>query len=188
MTDEQLLELARLSLDGEIHRHSIDQFCQTYPDITEEEAYRGQELRLKLMEQQGHHVVGYKLGGTSLAKVNQLKSTIYSSSLAVIPVSSVIYGRLMEYMEMEHGKDLEMCTRLHPKVEPELAFIMGEDLKGEYVTAADVLHATSRIAPAFEIIDSRFHDFKIGRRYDGVIDNTSSAAFMLGGDEKAPGI
>ena len=37
MTDEQLLELARLSVDGEINRHSIDQFCQTYPDITEEE-------------------------------------------------------------------------------------------------------------------------------------------------------
>ena len=68
MTDEQLLELARLSLDGEIHRHSIDQFCQTYPDITEEEAYRGQELRLKLMEQQGHHVVGYKLGGNQLSQ------------------------------------------------------------------------------------------------------------------------
>ena len=103
MTDEQLLELARLSLDGEIYGHSIDQFCQTYPDITEEEAYRGQEFRLKLMEEQGHHLVGYKLGGTSLAKVNQLKSTIYSSSSAVIPTSSVIYGRLMEYMEMEHG-------------------------------------------------------------------------------------
>ena len=186
MTDEQLLELARLSLDGEIYGHSIDQFCQTYPDITEEEAYRGQEFRLKLMEEQGHHLVGYKLGGTSLAKVNQLKSTIYSSSSAVIPTSSVIYGRLMEYMEMEHGKDLVMSTRLHPKAEPELAFIMGEDLKGEHVTAADVLHATSKIAPAIEIIDSRFHNFKIGRRYDGVIDNTSSAAFMLGEGRKSP--
>lgn len=92
----------------------------------------------------------------------------------------------MEYMEMEHGKDLVMSTRLHPKAEPELAFIMGEDLKGEHVTAADVLHATSKIAPAFEIIDSRFHNFKIGRRYDGVIDNTSSAAFMLGEGRKSP--
>lgn len=186
MTDEQLLKLAKLSIDGEMNRHSIDQFCQTYPDIKEEEAYRGQELRLKLMEEQGHYAVGYKLGGTSLAKVNQLKSTIYSSSSAVIRTSSVIYGRLMEYMQMKPGEDLLISTRLHPKVEPELAFIMGEELAGGHVTAADVLHATKEIAPAFEIIDSRFHNFKIGRRYDGVIDNTSSAAFMLGEGRRSP--
>lgn len=186
MTEEQLLELAKLSIDGELNHHSIDQFCQTYPDITEEEAYRGQELRLKLMEEMGHRAVGYKLGGTSLAKVNQLKSTIYSSSAAVIRTSSVIYGRLMEYMQMEPGENLVLSTRLHPKVEPELAFIMGEDLEGSHVTAADVLHATKEIAPAFEVIDSRFHNFKIGRRYDGVIDNTSSAAFMLGEGRKSP--
>ena len=186
MTDEQLLELARLSVDGEINRHSIDQFCQTYPDITEEEAYRGQELRVKLMEEQGHYAIGYKLGGTSLAKINQLKSTIYSSSSTVISTSSVIYGRLMEYMEKKQGENLVFDRYLHPKVEPELAFIMGRDLYGEHVTAADVLHATKEIAPAFEIIDSRFHNFKIGKRYDGVIDNTSSAAFMLGEGRKSP--
>lgn len=186
MSEEQLRKLAEISIDGEINHHSIDQFCQTYPDITEDEGYRGQEIRLKIMEEMGHYCIGYKLGGTSLAKVNQLKSTIYSSSSAVIQTTSVVYGRLMEYMLMKSGENLILNTRLHPKVEPEIAFIMGSDLSGKNVTAADVLHATKEIAPAFEIIDSRFHNFKIGRRYDSLIDNTSSAAFMLGEGRKSP--
>ena len=42
------------------------------------------------------------------------------------------------------------------------------------------------MAPAFEIIDSRFHDFKIGSRYDAIVDNTSSARFKLGVGRRHP--
>ena len=68
MTEEQLATLAKISIDGELGCHSIDQFCQTYPDITEEEGYRGQVIRMHMMEQKGYRVVGYKRRGTSLAK------------------------------------------------------------------------------------------------------------------------
>lgn len=186
ITQEELLKLAQISIEGELENHSIDQFCQTYPDITEDEAYQGQEMRLKLMENLGYKAVGYKLGGTSLAKVSQLKSTIYSSASAVVKTSQVVYGRLMDYGRMEPGEDLHLSTRLHPKVEPELAFIMGAAVKGADVTPADVMNATAEVAPAFEVIDSRFHDFKIGRRYDSIIDNTSAGAFMLGVGRKSP--
>ena len=141
LTLEQLRKLAEISIDGEFNHHSIDQFCQAYPGITEEEGYKAQEIRMKLVEEKGFHVTGYKLGGTSLAKVNQLKSTIYSDPNAVVPTSVITYGRLFDYMRMGADEDLVFESRLHPKVEPE---------------------------------------FKIGWRYDALIDNTSAAAFKIG--------
>ena len=186
MTEEQLATLAKISIDGELGCHSIDQFCQTYPDITEEEGYRGQVIRMHMMEEKGYRVVGYKLGGTSLAKLNQMKNTIYSKASAVTKPTQITYGRLMDYMRLQSGEELKLSDHIHPKVEPELAFIMGEDLSGEFTDVAEVMRATAMVAPAFEIIDSRFHDFKIGRRYDALIDNTSSSAFMLGEGRRRP--
>lgn len=181
MTHEELLKLVQISLDGEFQVHSIDQFCQTYPDITEDEGYEGQEIRTAILEEKGYKVTGWKLGGTSLAKIGQMKSTIYANAAAVATDQPKIsYGRLMDYMAIAPDGVLHFEKRLHPKVEPEIAFIMGKDLAGEFVTAADVMAATEMLAPAFEIIDSRFHDFKIGRRFDALIDDTSSAEYKLG--------
>lgn len=180
LTNAQLRELAEISLNGELQHHSIDPFCQTHPGITEKEGYQGQEIRMKLSEEKGFRVIGYKLGGTSLAKINQLKNTIYANPDAVAPISVITYGRLFNYMHLPEDADLDLRNHLHPKVEPEFAFVMGKPLCGEYVSAADVIKATEYVAPAFEIIDSRFHNFKIGWRYDALIDNTSSSAFKLG--------
>ena len=66
MTEEQLATLAKISIDGELGCHSIDQFCQTYPDITEEEGYRGQVIRMHMMEEKGYRVVG-KTGTAEIA-------------------------------------------------------------------------------------------------------------------------
>ena len=181
-----IAQLVELSLDGEYHHHSIDQFCKTYPELTEAEAYEGQALRVQRMEEMGHRVVGYKLGGTSLAKQKQMASTIYDKGGLTVKPTGITYGRLMDYMLLAPDEDLSLSQLLHPKVEPEMAFIMGQDLSGPYVTAPDVMNAAEWVAPAFEIIDSRFHNFKIGSRYDAVVDNTSSARFKLGEGRKCP--
>lgn len=187
LSKEIISRLVELSMDGEYGQHSIDQFCKTYPELTEAEAYEGQALRVKRMMELGHRPVGYKLGGTSLAKQKQLASTIYDKGGVAVKTTRVVYGRLMDYMELGAEEDLSFSQVLHPKVEPEMAFIIGDDISGAYVTAADVMYVTEWVAPAFEIIDSRFHDFKIGSRYDAIIDNTSSARFKLGVGRKAPG-
>ena len=181
-----IAQLVELSLDGEYHHHSIDQFCKTYPELTEAEAYEGQALRVQRMEERGHRVVGYKLGGTSLAKQKQMASTIYDKGGLTVKPTGITYGRLMDYMLLAPDEDLSLSQLLHPKVEPEMAFIMGQDLSGPYVTAPDVMNAAEWVAPAFEIIDSRFYNFKIGSRYDAVVDNTSSARFKLGEGRKCP--
>lgn len=186
LSKEILCKLVELSLDGEYNHHSIDPFCNTYPELTEEEAYQGQAMRLARMEEMGHRLVGYKLGGTSLAKQKQLASTIYAKGGLSVQTTKVVYGRLMDYMALGEEEDLSFAQVLHPKVEPELAFIMGRDVSGAYTTAPDIMNATAWVAPAFEIIDSRFHNFKIGSRYDAIVDNTSSARFKLGQGRRAP--
>lgn len=186
LSKDILAQLVELSMDGEYRRHSIDPFCNTYPELTEAEAYEAQALRVRRMEELGHRVVGYKLGGTSLAKQKQLKSTIYAGGGSAVKTTKVVYGHLMDYMRLAPEAPLAFSQLLHPKVEPELAFVMGCDLSGAYVTAPDVMSAAEWVAPAFEIIDSRFHDFKIGSRYDAIVDNTSSARFKLGEARRAP--
>lgn len=186
LSKENIEWMVERSLDGEFNHHSIDQFCQAYPDLTESEAYVGQMMRYRRMEEMGYHLVGYKLGGTSLAKQKQLASTIYAKGGMDAATTKVVYGRLMDYMRIADDGDLSFAEVLHPKVEPELAFIMGQDISGAYVTAPDIMFATEWVMPAFEIIDSRFHNFKIGRRYDAIVDNTSSARFKLGQGRVSP--
>lgn len=186
LSKEDIEKIVELSMDGEYNHHSIDQFCKTFPGLTEAEAYEGQALRVKRMEEKGFRVIGYKLGGTSLAKQKQLQSTIYSGTGLTAKVSSVVFGRLMDYMQLPADMNLDFSQLLHPKVEPELAFIMKHDLYGKFITAPDIINATEWVVPAFEIIDSRFHDFKIGSRYDAIVDNTSSARFKLGEGRKSP--
>ena len=67
----------------------------------------------------------------------------------------------------------------HAKVEPEIAFIFDKEVKGPSVTVADILAATAYIAPALEIIDSRFQGFSFTLP-DAVADNSSSSRFMIG--------
>ncbi|MFW6126558.1 MAG: 2-keto-4-pentenoate hydratase, partial [Chloroflexota bacterium] len=64
--------------------------------------------------------------------------------------------------------------------EPEIAFLLKEDLKGPGITVGRVLRATEGVMPAFEVIDSRYRDWKITVK-DSISDNASSAAIILGG-------
>jgi 2-oxo-3-hexenedioate decarboxylase len=74
---------------------------------------------------------------------------------------------------------LTLAELIHPRVEPEIAFILSDDLAGPGVTNHDVLDATAGVCAALEIIDSRFADFRFTAA-DVVADNTSAARFVLG--------
>ena len=73
---ELLTKLAEISLKGERNRESIDQFFKTYPDLDTHDGYVGQKIRLEMMEKEGYHLIGFKLGGTSLAKLTQIKDSL----------------------------------------------------------------------------------------------------------------
>lgn len=139
-----------------------------YPELTIEEAY---VLQDQLMEhrlaEKGVAAIGMKLGLTSKAKQEMMG------------VNQAIYGYLHSDMLSLESDAIDYSQLIHPKVEPEIAFLLGEDLQGENVTADEVLKATKYVAPALEIIDSRYKDFKF-TLVDVVADNCSSVKFVVG--------
>jgi 2-oxo-3-hexenedioate decarboxylase len=93
-------------------------------------------------------------------------------------IADVIWGRLTSGMQVEEGGGLAFRQCIHPRVEPEIAFVLKKALAGN-VTAAEALASVEAVAPALEIIDSRYRDFKFSLT-DVVADNASSSGFVIG--------
>ena len=94
-------------------------------------------------------------------------------------VSDLIWGRLTSGMLVEDGGSVSLAKYVHPRVEPEVAFLIGKPLAGR-VTAMQALAAVDAVAPALEIIDSRYQDFRFSLP-DVIADNASSSGFVIGG-------
>jgi 2-oxo-3-hexenedioate decarboxylase len=93
-------------------------------------------------------------------------------------VHDMIWGRLTDRMLMEPGGSLSMRRFVHPRVEPEVAFLLKSRLSGN-VDSMTAMAAVAGIAPALEIIDSRYENFKFSLT-DVVADNSSSSALVVG--------
>ena len=111
--------------------------------------------------------VGRKIGLTSFAIQDWLG------------VSEPDFGVLLDDMVVLDGAEANTSHLLQPRVEAEVAFVLGGDIRGPGVTAADVVRATDHVVPALEIIDSRIADWKITYE-DTIADNASSGLFVLG--------
>lgn len=131
-----------------------------------DDAYAVQAASIACRLARGERRVGVKMGFTSRAKMVQMG------------ISDVIWGRLSSAMLCEEGAPVPFSRFVHPRVEPELAFVLKKDLAGD-VSAVEALAAVEAIAPALEIIDSRYRDFKFSLP-DVVADNASSSGFVLG--------
>jgi len=144
---------------------AIPQFTESAP-LGIEEAYAIQALSMDRRFARGEKLVGVKMGLTSRAKMIQ------------VGVDEVIWGRLTDAMRLEEGGALSKKRYVHPRIEPELAFLMKRELSGN-VSAAEALSAVEAIAPAMEVIDSRYRDFKFALP-DVIADNSSSSGFVVG--------
>lgn len=129
-------------------------------------AYRVQEALVGLRTGRGERVVGVKLGFTSKAKMAQMG------------VSDVIVGRLTDAMQVRDGDSTDLACYIHPKAEPEVAYRLARDVDLDDPDE-DILDAVDAVAPAIEIIDSRYLDFKFTYA-DVVADNTSASGFAVG--------
>jgi 2-oxo-3-hexenedioate decarboxylase len=130
-------------------------------------AYAVQARLVAARHARGYRQIGIKMGFTSRAKMRQMG------------VSEMIWGRLTEDMRIDDGGEIELSRYVHPRIEPEVAFLLKSNLAGR-VSGAEALAAVEAVAPAMEIIDSRYESFKFNLA-DVIADNASSSGFVVGG-------
>ncbi|GLZ28604.1 2-keto-4-pentenoate hydratase [Lentzea sp. NBRC 105346] len=168
LTPEQRAEAADLLRAAERDRAPIKPLVELFPDIDVVDAY---EIQLINIRRRDRKVLGHKVGLSSLAMQQMMG------------VDEPDYGHLLD--EMELTGVARASDYLYPRVEVEVAFVLGADLPGEGCTVDDVLAATSYVAPSIELIDSRIIDWRISLP-DTIADNASSAGFILGDNGVPP--
>ncbi|MCB9100515.1 MAG: fumarylacetoacetate hydrolase family protein [Anaerolineales bacterium] len=127
---------------------------------------RWTEMRLE----RGETIIGRKIGLTSKAVQQQMG------------VDEPDYGTLWgsRYFAAAHGRaEVPVDLFLQPRIEGEIAFLMGRDVRGPHVTPQEVLAATEAIALSAEIVDSRIENWRI-KLVDTVADNASYGGFSIG--------
>jgi len=164
--------LAQHLADAEGNRQAVKRLTAEYPDLTVEDGYLIQRELVALKRTQGHRVLATKMGFTSRAKMKQMN------------VYEPIYGYIFDYMAIQDGV-LPMSEVIHPKVEAEIAFILGREIEGPGITGAQVLAATEYVVPALEVIDSRYQRFEFTLP-DVIADNTSASRVVIGSTLRKP--
>ncbi|MCW0182653.1 MAG: fumarylacetoacetate hydrolase family protein [Zavarzinia sp.] len=145
---------------------AIPQLTNDLPDLGIDDAYAIQALSIRRRLERGERRIGVKMGLTSRAKMQQ------------VGVDEVIWGRLTDAMVLEEGASLSRKRYVHPRAEPEVVFLMGRRLSGK-VTALEAMAAVEGVAPAMEIIDSRYQAFRFALP-DVIADNSSSSGLVIG--------
>ena len=86
-------------------------------------------------------------------------------------------------MEVLEGQPISLGRLLQPKVEAEVALVMGRDIDQGDITLPEFLRAVDHALPAIEIVDSRVTGWDI-RIEDTIADNASSGCYVLGAEPK----
>jgi len=152
----------------ELEAKDTPKITDTYPDMDWDDAYAIQDAIKRRKIARGNRMVGLKAGLTSHAKMKQMG------------VDTPVFGFLADYFSVPEGGEVQTSALIHPKVEPEIAFVTKAPLRGPGCHIGAVLAATDFVVPAIEIIDSRYRDFKFDLK-SVVADNCSSSRFVVGG-------
>lgn len=164
LTEEIRGTLADRLRDAERDRAPIAPLVESFPDLTAADAY---EIQLHNIRRRTAPVVGHKVGLSSPAMQQMMG------------VDEPDYGHLLADMRLDEGVPVDAGRYCYPRVEIEVAFLLGADLPSSGCTEADVLTATEALAPAIELIDSRIRNWTISLA-DTIADNASSAGFAVG--------
>jgi 2-oxo-3-hexenedioate decarboxylase len=157
----------------ELDRTDGGKITDEYPELDLETAYRVQRKLIDLKVAGGERVIGVKLGLTARAKQQQMG------------IDSPLTAVITDKMVLEAGVPIPMDELIHPKIEPEIVFVMKERLAGPGMTAATAMAAVGSVHAGFEVIDSRFTDFKFTLP-DVVADNASSSRLFIGASGTDP--
>jgi 2-oxo-3-hexenedioate decarboxylase len=163
----KIKELSSNLHEARVSGQPISQISGSLKDWTIDDAYSIQELGIEKRVESGEKLIGLKMGLTSEAKRKQMN------------LHSPLYGELTDKMEVKNGGEFSLTGSIHPKIEPEIAFMIDKDLEGD-VTTKEVLAAVSGVCIALEILDSRYDQFKYFSMEDVVSDNSSSSHYIIG--------
>lgn len=172
LTGQQRLAAAQSLLEATRLRKQAPQVSVQWPTVEIDDAYAISQLVAKIRADAGGKLVGHKVGLTS--KAMQASSKIDEPD----------YGHVFEDMLIEDGATVLASDFCVPRVEPELTFILSQDLRGPNVTGDDVMAATEWIVPSIEIIDARVLEPR--KIYDTVSDNGAAAGLILGKNRYRP--
>ncbi len=152
----------------ELQAQDTTKITDEHPDMDWDDAYAIQNTIKARKIARGARIIGLKAGLTSHAKMKQMG------------VSTPVFGFMADYYAVPDGGEVKVSELIHPKVEPEIAFVTKSELRGPGCHIGAVLAATDFVMPGIEVIDSRYRDFKFDLK-SVVADNTSAARFVVGG-------
>ncbi|MBT3545546.1 MAG: 2-keto-4-pentenoate hydratase [Saprospiraceae bacterium] len=133
----------------------------------EELAYAIQQVNTNHKLVDGARIVGKKIGLTSIKVQEQFG------------ISTPDFGILFDDMEVLNGLSLPISEVMQPKIEGELAFVLGGSLDNDKLTIVDIINSIDYVLPSLEIVGSRIENWNI-RIADTVADNASASHYVLG--------
>jgi 2-keto-4-pentenoate hydratase len=145
----------------------IAPLTSTRPEMSMADGYRVQQGLVARLLADGERVVGYKLGLTS------------EPMQRMLGVDSPDFAPVLSSHLLSHGAEVHAGQFIAPRLEAEIALVLGADLHGPDCTIIEVSAAVRGAVPALEIVDSRIADWKI-KLADTVADLASSGAIVLG--------
>ncbi|HNM97908.1 MAG TPA: fumarylacetoacetate hydrolase family protein [Marmoricola sp.] len=151
----------------EAERREREPFTDVWPELDLDTGYEIQDRNLQARLHRGEKLIGVKLGLTSRAKQERMG------------VHFPFVAWLTDAMLLPAGDPVPQDRLIHPRIEPEIVFVMGRGLEGPGVSAAEALAAVETVYAGAEIIDSRYKDFRF-KAGDVAADNASSGFFVTG--------
>ena len=172
MSDADRNKAADILITAEKERKQAVQLSKTWPGITIDDAYAISTVVANRKIAAGAKLIGHKVGLTS--KAMQRSSQINEPD----------FGYLFDDMMIADGASIPHENYCLPRVEVELAFVLGKQLRGPGIGLTDVLRATEYVVPAIEIVDARLQDPR--KIFDTVSDNGAAAGIVVGGRPVGP--
>ncbi len=162
--DEESVAAELLACEAE--RRDREPFTDEWPELDVDTGYRIQDANLEKRLARGEKLLGVKLGLTSEAK--QRRMNVHAPFVAWVT----------DDMVMAVGDPVPQAKLIHPRIEPEIVFVMKDRLQGPGVTRESAMAAVESVAGGAEVIDSRYRNFRF-RAGDVVADNASSGAYVV---------
>lgn len=128
--------------------------------------YELQRLGMRVREARHERLSGWKVAFAGAAAQRRFG------------LSEPVYGALTDAMAIAEGQVVDLAGLIQPKLEIELALILGQDLDPGFYSDEALHAAIGEVAAAFEIADCRWQSwsFEAGAF---VADNAAAAAYCL---------